>query len=238
MDKIININNSFYQYIVIEGRIHGYKPYSGRLYKYFNVDKLLTDKQYYQKVSESGYIYFEKEFWIDNKIRQTFDISLTENFVVFFKLNWGKESFYEGLILLSKVISINNVESLYEFYLEIEINGIRTKFIQSLNDKNILYIDKPKDEKLEYEMNKILGEPQIPSDIGHDKYGSHYYYIVPTDKLDKIIGIKRYRDTSTFGKADGEKFTGKIEEIILDLHNFDENIYEIFKEHGMVEIKE
>lgn len=238
MDKIININNSVYQYIVIKGRIYGYKPYSGRLYKYFNVDKLLTDKQYYQKVSESGYICFEKEFWIDNKIRKTFDISLTENFVAFFKLNWGKESFYEGLILLSKVISINNVESLYEFYLEIEINGIRTKFIQSLNDKNILYIDKLKDEKLEYEMNKILGEPQIPADIGHDKYGSHYYYIVPTDKLDKIIGIKRYRDTSTFGKADGEKFTGEVEEIILDLHNFNENIYEIFKEHGMVEIEE
>lgn len=87
-------------------------------------------------------------------------------------------------------------------------------------------------------MTAILGSPQIPADIGHDKYGSHYYYIVPTDKLDKIIGIKRYRDTSTFGKADGEKFTGEVEEIILDIHNFDENIYKIFKEHGMVEIEE
>jgi hypothetical protein len=57
-------------------------------------------------------------------------------------------------------------------------------------------------------------------------------------RIDKIIGIKRYRDTSTFGKVDGEQFTGKSEEIVLDLHNFDEKIYQIFKEHGMLEIED
>lgn len=101
-----------------------------------------------------------------------------------------------------------------------------------------IYISRPKkDEKRLKEMTTLFGEPITVPENESDKYGRlSKDYIVPLRRIDKIIGIKRYRDISSFGQQDGEQFTGEVEEMVLDLHHFDENIYNIFKEHGMLEI--
>jgi hypothetical protein len=58
-----------------------------------------------------------------------------------------------------------------------------------------------------------------------------YYSVKDENKNEDNIEL------SKIGQEDGERFTGEIEEIVLDLHNFDENIYRIFKQHGMLEIE-
>lgn len=237
MGRIIKISNSIYQYVIIEGKVYGYNPHSARLNKYFNIDKLLVDKLYYQEVSRLGYIYFEKDYWINETNKKSFDIFLSENFIEFFKLNWSKDSFYDGLILLTKRLCPNDIESFYDFSLDIEIDGIRTSFFMGCN-LDIVHIEMPyQNDALESKMTAVFGEPQIPTDIGEIKYSSYHCYILPISRIDKIIGIKRYKDISSLGQEDGEQFTGEVEETILDLHNFDEDIYKIFEEHGMLEIE-
>lgn len=238
MGKILKINASIYQYLIVSGKLYGYKLHSGRIVDLFNIEKLLLNSNYYNSTLENGFKYYEKDFWNKNDERKTFYIPLSKEFIEYYILHWKENFDNEGYIPLYNISLNPNAILLYEFSIIVEINGLRSKFTESLINNYHIYIEKPYNNKaLEEKMTTILGAPQVPSDIGYDKYEPHYYYIVPTDKLDKIIGIKRYRDTSTFGKADGEKFTGEVEEIILDLHNFDENIYKIFKEHGMVEIE-
>lgn len=238
MGKILKINASVYQFIIVNGKLYGYKSHSGRIVDSFSIEKLLSDSDYYNSTLERGFKYYEKDFWNKNDERKTFYIPLSKEFIEYYILYW-KENFYdEGYIPLYNISLKSNTIIVYDFFIQVEICGLRTKFIQSLIDDSLIYIEKPyNNREIEKKMTTILGVPQVPSDIGYDKYGPHYYYIVPTDKIDKIIGIKRFKDTSTFGKCDGEKLTGKEEELILDLHNFNENIYEIFKEHGMVEIE-
>lgn len=238
MGKILKINASVYQFIIVNGKLYGYKSHSGRIVDSFSIEKLLSDSDYYNSTLERGFKYYEKDFWNKNDERKTFYIPLSKEFIEYYILYW-KENFYdEGYIPLYNISLKSNTIVVYDFFIQVEICGLRTKFIQSLIDDSLIYIEKPyNNREIEKKMTTILGVPQVPSDIGYDKYGPHYYYIVPTDKIDKIIGIKRFKDTSTFGKCDGEKLTGKEEELILDLHNFNENIYEIFKEHGMVEIE-
>src|SRR5690606_34413402 len=150
------------------------------------------------------------------------------------KQNWLGECSNKKFILLSNTHLDNNVDAFYEFSLEIVVDDFRTTFQRSVAKENMIYIESNIDQNKKIQMTKIFGEPKNIPELENEKYGSgkmYFYYIVPKSKIDKIIGIKRYRDTSTFGQVDGEQFTGEEEEMVLDLHNFDENTYRIFKEH-------
>lgn len=226
--------------VILNGELISYKLHSGRVEKAFNIEELLSDDEYYEKVVKDGYESYEKEFETPDNRKEVFSIPVSKSFIEFYRLDWSNESTEKDFITLLYNRDLNNnVEAFYEFSLEVEIGSMRTKFIRSLTNDRLIYIEQPcNNEELKNKMTALLGKAQIPSDMEHDKEESAYYYIVPTKKIDKIIGIKRFRDTSTFGNPDGEKFTGEVEETILDLHNFDENIYEIFRAHGMVEIKD
>lgn len=240
MKRKTSIKKTSDNIVILNRRLISYHLHSGRVENAFNIEELLSDDEYYENVIKEGYECYEKEFETPDNRKEVFYVPVSKSFIEFYQLDWSNESSQQDSIpLLYNRDLNNNVEAFYEFSLEAEISGLRTKFIRSLTNDRLIYIEKPyNNEELEKKMTAILGEPQIPCDMEHDKDESTYYYIVPTKKLDKIIGIKRFRDTSTFGNPDGEKFTGEVEEIILDLHHFDENIYEIFRAHGMVEIKD
>lgn len=51
------------------------------------------------------------------------------------------------------------------------------------------------------------------------------------------MGVKCYRDPNNIGEYDYTKFTGEKEEIVLDLHHFDEEAYRFFTEHNALEVK-
>lgn len=236
MEREIIFYRTESNYVFISNEVNDYELYSGVIRGVFNIEKLLTDEYYYKMITIKGYTYYEKSFWDEKDIRRVFNIPLSKNFIKEVYLHW--QGYCKESIVLSNDSLNDNVESFYEFSLELEIEGLKFKFNRSMAYGKAIYISRPKkDEKRLKEMTTLFGEPITVPENESDKYGRlSKDYIVPLRRIDKIIGIKRYRDISSFGQQDGEQFTGEVEEMVLDLHHFDENIYNIFKEHGMLEI--
>jgi hypothetical protein len=142
---------------------------------------------------------------------------------------------------LFKEASEGDIQSFYELELEIEVKGTRVKCERSDAYEDKVYVRIPRNnEELRLKYHEVFGEPQpIPESI--DARTATWYwncfFIIDKKDIDKIIGIKRYLDISSFGEVE-KKFTGEVEEIVLDMRNFDEKTYQFFKEHGMLEIEE
>lgn len=121
----------------------------------------------------------------------------------------------------------------YDFELEIEIDGMRMKIVSSQVYINVVYVRVPYENKeLKEKMTKLLGNPRSIPELKQQKYGwLPLYYIVPVSKIDKIIGIKKYRD---IGYRNLPPYAKKEEEIILDLNDFNPNVFMIFSKHGML----
>lgn len=241
MDKIITIkkiSDRKDNFIILNNELKYYVLGSGRIFKSFSINKLMVDDLYLVQVYNQGYDSYRKEFWNTSHCLNYFYIPITKNFLDFYQLNWSEEGYREEIVLSKRNLN-NNVDSFYEFSLEVEIQGIRTNFNIS-NTYDAIYLSVPwNDSELQQKMTDMLGEPEIAPENAHDKFGRYSKnYIVPTRKIDKIIGVQRYRDTSSFCQENGEQFTGKTEEFVLDLHHFDENIYTLLREHGLLEIKE
>lgn len=236
MGRILNLNSACRYYIILDGVRHEYCGL-GRVGRYFDIDKLLLDKQYYAKTIKEGYKFYSKLFLNARNEAKEFYIPVSEIFIEFYQQNWrGSE---EDLIYLYNMDLDNNIDSFYQMSLEIEVGDFRTRFFCGYLEKDKVYIDRPfKDEILEEKLLTLFGEPQAPSDLGECKYSPIYCYIVPISRIDKIIGLKHFCDKTTISREDGGQFTGETEELILDLHHFDENIYTLLREHGLLEIKE
>ena len=63
-------------------------------------------------------------------------------------------------------------------------------------------------EELKARMIKLFGEPKVHPQNADDKYGrlAYNYFFLSKSRIDKIIGIKKYRDASTIGQPDGELY--------------------------------
>lgn len=144
---------------------------------------------------------------------------------------------YRYNIYLYKDINIEDVQLYYDFCLEIEINNIRMKCSCSNAFVDAVYVSVPyKNMELKEKLTNLLGEPEIIPEQEHDKFGSVASdYIVPISKIDKIIGIKKYRDKTKIGNCYPRVYINE-EEIILDLKKIDMDIYKIFEEHGMLSL--
>lgn len=238
MEKTINFNGNNKDFIIYKEKKYYYESYSGRIKWDFEIVKLLSDENYYNEIVESlGFNRFEIIYVYENMYKFLY-IPLSKELIEY---HTTKEEYKNNdEIELSNINLNNNVDSFYEFSTEVEIDNFRTAFQRSFAFKDMIYIETSENEKLKSHMNHFLGEPQNIPELESEKYGSgkkHFYYIVPKSRINKIIGIKKNRNTSTFGQYDGEQFTGEVEEIILDLNNFDKNIYKTFIEHGMLKIE-
>lgn len=142
---------------------------------------------------------------------------------------------YRYDIYLHKDINIEDIQSYYDFYLEIEVNNIRLECDYSNAYVDVVYVSVPYENlELKEKLTNLLGAPKVIPEQEHEQYGPFAgYYIVPISKIDKIIGIKKYRDKSKIGKCNSRVYINE-EEIILDLKNFDMDIYKIFEKHGML----
>lgn len=211
---------------------------SGETSKAFNIKKLMSDNHYFKKVYSKGYKWHKKEFLTKYYNWHYFYIPITRNFVEYYSLNWDT-GFYKGNIALSNRDLINNIDIFYEFSLEIEVAGFRSDFGVSNAYHKTIYLSIPwKDEERIKKMTAAFGEPRTVPENETDKFGRFSKdYIVPMERIDKVIGIKRYRDTSSFGQIGGEQYTGEVEEFVLDLHHFDEKVYKVLKEHYMLEVE-
>lgn len=235
---IKRINDDWEDFVLKNNKLEYYAPGSGEIYKAFPINKLISDKQYLQEICNQGYKWYRKEFRTKDYNLHYFYIPITRNFVEYYSLNWNTGD-YKGIIVLSDRDLNNNVEAFYGFSLEVEVAGFRSRFDVSNAYHNTIYLSVPwKDEERVKKMTAVLGEPRTVPESETDKFGRFSKdYIVPMERIDKVIGIKRYRDTSSFGQIGGEEYTGEVEEFVLDLHHFDEKVYKVLKEHHMLEVE-
>lgn len=241
MDKTIvikKISGISRNLIIKDNKLEHYSSGSGEISKAFNIKKLINDNQYFEEVYNQGYKWHRKDFLTKYYNSHYFYIPVTRNFVEYYSLNWDT-GFYKGSIVLSNRDLNDKVELFYEFSLEVEVAGFRSDFGVSNAYHNTIYLSVPwKDEERVKRMTAALGEPRTVPENETDKFGRFSKdYIVPMERIDKVIGIKRYRDTSSFGQIGGEQYTGEVEEFVLDLHHFDEKIYNVLKEHYMLEVE-
>ncbi len=266
MAKTIVFTGHNDNHIIYKDRKYKYEKYSGRIYWYFEVSKLLSDESYYNEIvnllefnkfqeifehklfSSLKLNRFEINYFYNYRGKQSFITVSKELIEYYIKYYTDKDEFENNKeIILSNTHLNENVNSFYEFDLQVEIEGIKDARLGRIGDfgteictpaSDYMCSDLLHNEQLKERMTTLFGEAKVHPQNESDKYGRFAKeYFIPKSRIDKIIGIKKYRDTSTFGQPDGEQFTGEIEEIILDLHNFDENIYKIFKEHGMLQIE-
>lgn len=250
MDRKITFIDRNIDWLIFKGKLEYYTINSGRITQGFKIKQLLENEQLLKKVIEDGFDSYEKKYLgykkrffpngnsVSYSIYKKFYIPISQNFIEFYQLNWTNDNWNKEYITLSNThLNGKNVESFYEFSILVEIGGIRICGVDNFGDK--ICFSFPDDEIIKNKMMELFGEPQVHPQNKDDKYGQFAkdYFFVPQSRIDKIIGIKKYRDTSTIGQPNGEQFTGEQEEIILDLHNFDENIYKIFEEHKMLKIE-
>ncbi len=251
MGKRIIFKNRNRNFIFYQNKKYIYDQHSGRIESYCKIEDLLNDETLLKEMILNGFDCYEKEYlgykkrffpngdYVLDSIYKNFYIPISKNFIEFYQLNWANDNWNKEYITLSNThLNGKNVESFYEFSILVEIEGIRICGVDNFGDK-ICFSFPDDDEIVKNKMVKLFGEPQVHPQNKDDKYGqfAKNYFFISRTQMDKIIGIKKYRDTSTIGQPDGEQFTGEEEEIVLDLHNFDENIYKIFEEHGMLKIE-
>lgn len=246
MEKTIVFTGHNRNHIIYKGKKYDYERYSGRIYWYFDIIKLLSDENYYNEIVT--YLEFNKyeiNYTYKYKGKLLF-IPISKELIEYYTT---KEEFRNNReITLSNNNLSNNVDLFYEFDLLIEIESIENKRFGRIGDfgteicipaSDFLHFNLLDNEQLKNKMIKLFGEPKVHPQNESDKYGRFSKeFFIPKSKIKKIIGIKKYRDISTIGQPDGEQFTGEEEEIVLDLHNFDENVYKIFEEHGMLKIED
>lgn len=231
MEKKIAIKYSKKTFIIYQNEVRENNN-SLYIYKMYDIRELMQNQEEIAWLADCSY-YYE-----DGGVKK----ALSESLLAIECYKRMKEEQSDGYFLnyrydvyLYKDIFINDIQSFYDFYLEIETCGMRTIFDCSQAYIDAVYVKVPQeDEMLRQKINILLGEPETVPENEHDKYGMlSSNYIVPISKIDKIIGIKKYRNVSNLKEIVSPYYIGE-EEITLDLHHFNLEIYRIFEEHGML----
>jgi hypothetical protein len=139
------------------------------------------------------------------------------------RLNDSEETFM-------RYVQSSEIASFYLLEVDLVVKGIRIPYNHYLYYKydrpDMLYVSS-------YPSYKSLAVEEVPAPLDHLSKA----YLVPLKDIDQIIGVKYYRDPNFIGKDDCNKFTGEKEEVVLDLNNFDMEVYQFFKDHDAVEIE-
>ena len=208
------------EFVVCDGEIKSYHG-SRRIYNHFKIDDLLADQHLFSQVLESKY----------NQIEEVVDYeSLTfreQAISISYLLDRKKRG--EDEVIIHRNITSNEITSYYKFEVWIDMEGI---FIppgqyydikESPNEMVIAF-----EEKYRHLAVKQISAPweqRIPA------------YLTHKSKIDRIIGIKRFKDTNWLATSRKREFNGEKSEVILDLTNFDNDVYSIFKLHEALDIK-
>jgi len=228
----INLLNTRSHFVIVENEIIDYAPTGrGELLDYFDVEKLLSDSNFYNSVVSAGYN--EIHIWLDDFSRSTskpISKHLIQDYLDNEIAKEKKRSDYTRYpkIGLIKKLKSSDISEFYQLYIYIYIKGIRINEIARSGEYpgSVMLCVGP-DENYD----SLLGKKEL------SRYLDSFYYVQPTSAIDKIVGVKKYHDISKFGAIGENYFTGKEEEFVLDMHNFDENIYNFFRKHNALEIK-
>lgn len=146
MDKKITEGTN--NFILFHKELKYYILGSGRIFKTFNLNKLLLDNRYFQEAYNQDYKWYRKKFWTKDYNVHHFYIPITKSFLEYYLLNWNTDD-YKGSIVLSNRDLNDNVESFYGFSLEVEVAGFRSRFDVSNAYPKTIYLKMPwKDEEM------------------------------------------------------------------------------------------
>lgn len=208
-------------FVLYDGLLKNYNG-SRTLITSENIDLLLNNKKTFEETLNSEYNLCVHYGSGDLKLHKIDRDYLLE-----------RKKFNDKDILLYKEFNPQKVTDFYSIELWIEINGIRLLYYhQTPGEYNEVRFD--------YYNNSLgYNHPSYFEKFGNRVPCAHdrgLEFVQPVEKIDKIIGIKRYRDTNWIGTDREQDFTGETEEIVLDMRNFDENTYEFFRQHEAFEI--
>lgn len=218
--KKINFLLTISDFVISDGFV---LPYSGskQLYKQVEIDVLINDKNALDALICSSY----------NKVEKLIDYNLLIFKQEAISIAYLKERKNKGdtTVMLHKNIDNKDISAFYKFEVWLEIKGVRVspgQYIQA--------VDYPDDVAITFPEKKHwhLGRKQIPAPM-EPRWTAH---LVPKKDIDKIIGIKRYKDINWLGTEKENDFTGETEEIVLEMGNFNEKNYDFFKQHEAFEI--
>lgn len=203
---------------------------NGKLYFIYskgkNIIDFLNNKTIYQDIIQSDF----------NKISViSFDEDTYEkNFSYEYLIEYFRNRLTEGHNNYStyRVLFPQDINGFYKFEVWIEIAGVR--IAPGTFDQNQEYPGCILLPRMEEKLKKSIPYKKVPTPMD----GRGEDYLISDSYIDKIIGVKRFKDINWIGTGweHYDDFTSETEEYVLDLHHFDQDIYRIFKEHNALEI--
>lgn len=221
--KLTRILNTLSSFVVFKGKVYDYNGRS-RIYSsnIILLDDLKNKAQLYSDTINSDFNEFSvlSDFNYTKKNRNHLIEYYTERF----------NSFGVNEISTYRQLNPKETSSFYKFEISIEIDGILIE-----PDRYVQYSQYPDDLIVLFHNKKhlYLSRKEIPAPM-EPRSKAH---LVPKEKVNRIIGKKRFKKTKWIGTEKEDEFTGEEEVFVLDLNNFDEDIYLIFKEHGAIEMQ-
>lgn len=195
----------------------------GRIYskKTIAVDDFINDPSLYDKIRMSDF----NQFSVLSNYGLP-DIS-RDNLVRYYSER--KQRLNDNVIKLYRQLSPTDIELFYSFEVWLEIKGVQVTPGQYGTDVNY-----PDDVVISFPDTKHwhLGRKKVPA-FWEPRIPAH---LVPLTDVDKVIGIKRFKDVSWIGSEKERDFTGEEEKTILDLNSFDKNVYSIFFQHEAITV--
>jgi len=221
-----------------------YREYRDKKY-FFNgarIDKLLTESEYYKDILNRKFVYTDSLEDEDEKVKITLDIvgkwkerkdeKREQHFRRYGEIQkWEKNSF--DYIPIYREFEKEEVKEYYRFDLKLEVRGlICTNFILDTRIRMFYYLGESGIDASVYDSvfgkrKRYIGSPEPLAE----------YYAFYTKDVDKVIGTKSYYTIDSIFEETFE-LGGKTEEFVLDMHSFDNDIYQLFKKHHLLEIEE
>ena len=223
---MILIKNSERDYAVVDRTFYKYF-WSDCIYSFnsYTVKEVLNSPELLLAIQNSEFnlvpnYYYDKK--LDREVRV--NELITESYL---RNKFASEN---QEIPLARKIESSEITSFYLLEIDVVVKGVRIPYNHYLYYKydrpDMLYVSS-------YPSYKPLAVEEVPAPLDHLSKA----YLVPLKDIDQIIGVKHYRDPNFIGKDDYNKFTGEKEEVVLDLNNFDMEVYQFFKDHDAVEIE-
>ncbi len=211
-------------FVVFKNQLYSYNG-RGRIYSKnaIMLEDFINDPLLFKRIITSDFNQFSvlSNYSFPDKSR--------ENLIMYYSNR--KEKFNDNVIFIYRQLSPNDIEFFYRLEVIVEIKGIRINpgrysiIPQDYPDDIVILYLKPEE--------RHIAKQEIIDPWDHRSSA----YLVSISDIDKIIGVKRYRNIGHFNVIYEQEFTGETEEIVLDMHNFDEKVYDFFRQHDAFEIE-
>ena len=81
----------------------------------------------------------------------------------------------------------------------------------------------------------VPAEYRLDYPLLYDENRRCSYTYISKECIDKAILYKRFKDPATIGTKEAySAYTGKVETVELDFHNIDEEVLQVFIDHGVI----